>query len=222
MPEPHPARASAWRRNLLRLALIVAVGAATWWMSDYLAMEAEELQPGALAMRRGMLALVLASYALLIALPFVPAVEIGLTMIAMGGPDLAPFVYAATVAGLVTAFLMGLWLPLPALCRLLEDLRLHRLSAQLKAIAPLGPEARVAALRARLPRWLSPLAGSGRYLLLALLVNLPGSTLIGGGGGICLMAGLSGLFRPFPTLVVLALAVMPLPLGIWLWWPGLG
>jgi hypothetical protein len=43
-------------------------------------------------------------------------------------------------------------------------------------------------------------------------LNLPGNTLLGGGGGIALMAGLSGLY-PMPAyLTTVAIAVAPVPL----------
>ncbi|MFT7145432.1 MAG: hypothetical protein ACJASZ_000299 [Yoonia sp.] len=37
-----------------------------------------------------------------------------------------------------------------------------------------------------------------RYLALALAVNLPGNVILGNGGGIAMMAGLSRLFEPLP------------------------
>jgi hypothetical protein len=53
-----------------------------------------------------------------------------------------------------------------------------------------------------------------RYVALALAVNVPGNSVIGGGGGIMLMAGLSGIFAPLPTLLAIAVAVSPVPLVI--------
>ena len=47
---------------------------------------------------------------------------------------------------------------------------------------------------------------------LAVLFNVPGNTIIGGGGGIGLIAGMSRLF-PFPKFVLLVcLAITPVPL----------
>jgi len=45
-------------------------------------------------------------------------------------------------------------------------------------------------------------------------VNLPGNILIGGGGGISLIAGASRLFSLPGFLTTIALAVSPLPLAI--------
>ena len=46
-------------------------------------------------------------YALLLAIPFVPGVEIGIALLIMQGPAIAPFVHAATVAGLLISFAIG-------------------------------------------------------------------------------------------------------------------
>ncbi|WP_216665313.1 hypothetical protein [Pseudoruegeria sp. HB172150] len=189
-------------------------------LTHYLMTATNSLTPETAAMHRVLLVVILLAYALLIAVPFVPGVEIGLTMIAMGGSTMAPFVYLATVLGLSVSYGVGRWLPYRNLCRMLNDLGLKRWSGLVETIRPLSPDERLAALRTRLPHWLGPVAVRGRYLLLALLINLPGSTVIGGGGGICFMAGLTRLFLPAATLATIALAVLPLPLGVWLWWPG--
>ena len=51
-----------------------------------------------------------------------------------------------------------------------------------------------------------------RYLMIAIALNLPGNALIGGGGGIGLISGMSGLY-PFPKYILLvSFAITPLPL----------
>jgi hypothetical protein len=53
-----------------------------------------------------------------------------------------------------------------------------------------------------------------RFLLIPLLLNLPGNAVIGGGGGIAMLAGFSRLFS-FPVFVAMtAVAVSPVPLLI--------
>ena len=208
-------------RNLVRLAAIVAIVWLMYRLAGHLMTKADALTPEAVAMKRALLAVMLLSYALMIAVPFVPGIEIGLTMIAMGGSSLAPPVYLATLAGLVLAFCVGRWMPHGLLVGLLADLRLHRMARMVEQARALTPAERLEALRGRMPRRLGRMAVGWRYLWLALLVNLPGSALIGGGGGICLMAGLSRLFATPQAIATLALAILPLPLGAWLWWPGL-
>ena len=51
-----------------------------------------------------------------------------------------------------------------------------------------------------------------RYLTMIVLLNLPGNSLVGGGGGLALAAGMSGFFR-FPMFfATLLVAVAPVPL----------
>lgn len=53
-----------------------------------------------------------------------------------------------------------------------------------------------------------------RYLALAMAVNTPGNSVIGGGGGIMIMAGLSGFFSPLSTFTTVALAVSLVPFAV--------
>ena len=67
-----------------------------------------------------------------------------------------------------------------------------------------------------MPAFLADKAVRWRYVMLGLLLNLPGNAILGGGGGICLVAGLSGVYAPRATVLTLALAIAPLPLLAWL------
>lgn len=53
-----------------------------------------------------------------------------------------------------------------------------------------------------------------RYVAIALAVNMPGNSLIGGGGGIMIIAGLSGVFTPLATFLTIMIAVSPVPLAV--------
>jgi hypothetical protein len=63
------------------------------------------------------------------------------------------------------------------------------------------------------PRMLD-LALRYRYIALAVLINTPGNAIIGGGGGIMMLAAMSGIFMPLPTLLTVAIAVCPVPLAV--------
>jgi len=173
-------------------------------------------------LRAGMLVAFLVAYAVLIALPFVPGVEVGLSLMVIEGPWITPFIYIATVAGLSLAFAAGEWVPYARLHRLLGDLRLSRACRLLEAVGPLSRTERLEALRARAPAWLRPVATRYRYALLAILVNMPGNAVLGGGGGILFAAGLSRLFLPLQTGVTILVAVAPVPLAVWLFGIDLG
>ena len=128
----------------------------------------------------------------LLALPFVPGAEIGLAMLAAFGPAIAPLIYVCTVASMTLAFAVGRFLP----------------------IAPLSQEKRLAMLLDGQSKRAISLALRYRYVALALAVNTPGNSVIGGGGGIMMMAGLSGIFSPLSTFLTVALAVSPVPLAV--------
>jgi hypothetical protein len=164
----------------------------------------------------GLLISLLLAYAILMATPYVPGIEIGISLLVMKGAAVAPFVYLATVIGLTVAYLAGRFLSYDWLHKVFADLRLRRACDLLEAVRPLSREERLERLRARLPDWARALTGPGRYLALALLLNLPGNGLIGGGGGICLIAGLSRLFGTRGTIIAIALGVAPVPLLVWL------
>lgn len=172
------------------------------------------------ATQASLLVLALMLYAGMIAIPFVPGVEIGVTLLVLRGADVAPFVYLATLCGLLLAYFAGRALPYRWLHGAFLDLRLHRACALLDRIAELSPERRLAALRARLPVWLGPYLVRYRYLMLAAALNVPGSSVVGGGGGLCLLAGFSKLYLPGGTIAALALGTLPIPLLVWSLGPG--
>ena len=54
-----------------------------------------------------------------------------------------------------------------------------------------------------------------RFLIFAVLFNLPGNVAIGGGGGVALLAGMSKVFSLPAYLLTVALAVAPVPLLVY-------
>ena len=155
-----------------------------------------------------------AAYIGLLALPFVPGAEIGLAMLAAFGPAIAPLIYVCTVASMTLAFAVGRFLPIGALERVLSLLRMRRAAALVARAAPLSQEERLAMLLDGQSKRAISLALRYRYVALALAVNTPGNSVIGGGGGIMMMAGLSGIFSPLSTFLTVALAVSPVPLAV--------
>ena len=80
--------------------------------------------------------------------------------------------------------------------------------------APLSGHERLEMLLEGQPKRALSLGLRYRYVALALAVNTPGNSIIGGGGGIMMMAGLSGIFSPLATFLTIALAVSPVPLAV--------
>lgn len=195
-------------RLILLLILVYCIHLLIAWFSA----RTEDIHPGA---QISMLVALILVYALLIAVPFVPGVEIGLMLLAVEGAWIAPWLYLATNAGLMFAYGIGEWVPYARLQRILGDLHMRRASALLEHIHPLSREERVALLCDNAPRWLRPFLSNYRYLFLAGVINLPGNAVIGGGGGILFLTGLSRLFRPAAVALTIGLAVMPVPLVVW-------
>lgn len=154
------------------------------------------------------------AYVGLLAMPFVPGAEIGIALLAGFGAAIAPLIYACTIAAMMLAFTIGRFLPISALERLLRALRLRRAAELVARAAPLSEDERVAMLLEGQSKRLAPLALRYRYVAMAVAVNMPGNSLIGGGGGIMIVAGLSGIFTPLSTFLTIVIAVSPVPLAV--------
>ena len=210
---------AAMLRTSLRLALILglAVGAnlALAWLTAWV----EQQHAGdARLMVSALLLGALLLYAMLLAVPFVPGIEIGLALLLMQGAAIAPFVYLATVLGLLLAFCVGQFISARSLARAFADLGMRRVAGSILDLAPLSPPARVARLEARLPRQLARPLVRWRYPMVAVLLNLPGNGAMGGGGGLMLLAGISRLFELRWMAPTVLLAVAPVPALVWLGW----
>ncbi len=204
-------------RTILRFAVIIGVVLLVKYGLDAFAgkMALLETDRAARAMT-GLIVTILIGYALLIAVPFVPGVEIGIAILMIQGAGAAPFVYLATVSGMSLAFLIGQYLSLDWLGRTCQDLYMDRVCAILVRIKTTPRADRLAALNDRMPRWLAPVLVGYRYVTLGLVINLPGNIALGGGGGIMMGAGFSRLFQTGYVMLTIALATLPVPLAVWL------
>jgi hypothetical protein len=159
-----------------------------------------------------MIAAALGVYIVTSATPFVPGAEIGFGLILLFGARIAPLVYSGMVLALSLSFLIGRFVPPSVVARGLAYFGLVKARDLVLQMAPLSGTDRLDFLTARAPRRLVPFMLRHRYLALILVLNLPGNSIIGGGGGIGLVAGLSGLYS-FPAyLGALLIAVAPIPL----------
>jgi hypothetical protein len=211
--------ASAPRRPLLAIALKLALLAALlvganhagdWVLGQFNVHLTPSTEP---ALHR-MIMIAMALYVLLMMLPFVPGMEIGLGLMVMLGPKIAPLVYAGTVLALILSFLVGRLVPQRAIVEMFETLRLKRAGELLRRLEPLDSQQRLEFLLQHASTRTMPFLLRHRFVALVVLLNLPGNALIGGGGGICLIAGFSRLFT-FPVYALtVALAVSPVPLAV--------
>ena len=207
-------------RRLFQIGMRVGViGVLVWGMLaglDVLFEALEMLDDDMATFTRALLIFViLLVYAFVLAVPFAPGVEIGVAVLVISGPTAAPFVYLATVIGLLCAFVAGQFTSLRWLHETALDLRLRRLARWFRRIEETPPSERLDEMERKLPKWLAVIVCRWRYFGVAFLVNIPGNFALGGGGGILMMAGLSRLFELRWMFVTVAIAVMPVPLAFW-------
>jgi len=205
-------------RRETKRRLSLAVGyllllAGGWWLGkETLGLLQFELMPSSERQVHSMLLATVLLFAVASAIPFVPGAEIGLGLMLMFGSRMALLVYLAMTSALLFAFMIGRLVPISAIAasfKLLGFSRAHGLVTELGQVAPEAWPERLAQIAPG--RFTGFLIGH-RYLALALLFNLPGNSLAGGGGGLALTAGISRLFRWPAYLLTVLLAVAPVPL----------
>jgi len=171
-----------------------------------------QIAPGQAHVLDAMIAAALLAYVLAMALPFVPGIEIGLALMMLLGEDGIVLVYLATQLALVLSYLMGKWVPTRYVGAAFRWLRMEHAARLLETIEAVPPAGRAAYLSTRAPaRWLAAL---GRHpgLALATVLNLPGNAVIGGVGGIGMIAGMCRAYPLAHYLVLVAAATTPVPL----------
>jgi len=190
---------------LILLALSYGGSLVVGWVRGHLG----ELRP---ALGHAFVAGALGLFIVLLALPFVPGMELGMALMLLLGPHGIGLVYGASVTALTLGFIVGRFIPLSILARLLDWLHLRQAASMVRTLSPLLPEQKLALLLQRAPLRAVPFLLRHRYLALAVAYNLPGNSIIGGGGGISLVAGMSGLFRIPHFVAMVAVAIAPVPL----------
>lgn len=146
------------------------------------------------------------------ALPFVPGAEIGFALIMILGAKIAWLVYVSMVSALMIAFVFGRLVPARTASAAFAFVGLDRASRLADDLAPLSTQERLDKLISIAPDRMVPALLRNRYLTLALLLNIPGNSVLGGGGGIAFAAGITGLFSLPLFFVTLLVAVAPVPL----------
>lgn len=210
-------RESTWASTLIRLAVLAVViflanlGASK--LADTLEIQVWPSHMEAID-RAVLVSMIL--YIVLMATPFLPGIEIGLALMVMFGPKGVMITYLCTLVALTMSFALGRIFPARLLVSLLRWLRLGRAAALLERFNATAPAERLEFLAENAHGRSMRVLLNRRYLLLALLFNLPGNVLLGGGGGIAMMAGMSRLYT-FPRyLSLISVAILPGPILIML------
>lgn len=152
---------------------------------------------------------ILVVYVLLLAVPFVPGAELGFFLLLVFGAQIAPIVYLATVLALTLSFSIGALIPPHRLLAAVRALGWTR-TADILSRHTVAPDPEDPPSVTDTNRWIKR-ALKHRYVGLGLLLNTPGNTVLGGGGGIAMAAGLSRVFRPGAFVLTVMVAVAPVP-----------
>lgn len=212
-PVALPPRGIRWLKIGVFLAVVILLNVGGTWLARQIDWQ---LFPRHEPFMRAIVLAVVVLYIVLMATPFMPGIEVGLALILLLGSKGALLVYLCTLIALSISFAVGRHLPPRLLYRLLEWLHLNRAGALVRELAPLNAPARLRLLDERAPSAIAPFLLRHRYLTIAALLNLPGNAVIGGGGGIALIVGMSRLVSFSAYLVLVACAVAPIPLLFWL------
>ncbi len=200
-----------WLRYVALLLAIVLLNILGGWLVAQLDFT---LTPINSDMVYSLLLVTVTVYVLVIALPFVPGIEIGLALLFVLGPAGVPLVYLCNLLALALAFLVGRLIPLHLIARLFGWLRMERARGLINEMAACPPHQRLLrVLEETSVGWARRLL-MHRHLAAAVVLNLPGNAMIGGAGGIAMIAGMSHLFR-FPLFILtMAIASTPVPILI--------
>ncbi|MFH2132312.1 MAG: hypothetical protein ABIK68_18185 [bacterium] len=149
-------------------------------------------------------------YIFLLAIPFFPGIELAWLVIMLFGKPAVVMIYLLTIVGFGLSFAAGRWFTnswllsgfdLQSLIIRFNE-RTEKITRKISELLPpvvIQHKARISCL-------------NPRYLVLAVLINLPGNAIIGGGGGIALLCGINRSFSWKGFMLTVSLAVSPLPL----------
>lgn len=152
------------------------------------------------------------AFVILAAIPFVPGAEIGFALLVLFGGQVAPLVYLGMVGALILSFAMARLVPASRLVCALNWLGLEKAAIFVSELDNADPPDRIEKLSMIVPETLGRRLHRHRHLVLAVALNTPGNSLLGGGGGLAFIAGASRLFSFWSYLAVVLCAVAPVPL----------
>jgi hypothetical protein len=204
-----PLKSRRFVKILLFVLLVVSINIGGTWLIQQMDFQ---LFPRHDSMLQFMVLCSALLYVLLMAIPFMPGIEIGLALMILLGNKGALLVYLCTVMALAISFVIGRKIPPRLIIRLLNWFHLYKASALIAQLKPLDQQQRLKLLYEKAPRKLGPFLLRHRYLAIVAILNLPGNALIGGGGGISVIAGMSKIFPLYVFILLVAVAVAPVPL----------
>ncbi|MFV2052245.1 hypothetical protein ACEWPJ_05570 [Aliiroseovarius sp. YM-037] len=152
------------------------------------------------------------AFVVLAAIPFVPGAEIGFALLLLFGGQIAPLVYLGMLGALMLSFFIARLMPATALAHALDWLGLNKAATFVADLGNAAPKDLLDKLLLIVPSKLGQRLHRHRHILLAAALNIPGNSLVGGGGGLAFIAGASRLYSAWAFLAVIICAVAPVPL----------
>jgi len=204
-----PAKFRRLVKLLILVLVVVSINIGGTWLMHQIEFQ---LFPRHDSMLQFMVLGVTLLYVLLMAIPFMPGIEIGLALMILLGSKGALLVYLSTVLALSLSFIIGRRTPPHLIKQLLNWFHLYEASALVAQLEPLGQQQRLKLLYEKAPSKLVPFLLRHRYLAIVATLNLPGNALIGGGGGIGVIAGMSKIFPFYAFILTVAVATAPVPI----------
>lgn len=151
-------------------------------------------------------------------LPFVPASEIGFGLLIIFGGEIAPLIVVVSSAGLITSFMIGKFVPKQKLAKLLNWFGFEKAPKFLLKLQDMSTQEKLDHMMQGVSKKWSIALMQYRYLGIIALLNIPGNAVIGGGGGIAFMAGVTGVFSAKGFAISAIIGVMPYPLFFFIAW----
>ena len=204
-----PIKSKRFAKFLLFVLVVVSINIGGTWLTHQIEFQ---LFPRHDSMLQFMVLGSTLLYLLLMAIPFMPGIEIGLALMILLGNKGALLVYLCTVSALSISFIIGRKTPPHLIILLLNWFHLYKASALVAQLESLDQQQRLKFLYEKAPSKLAPFLLRHRYLAIVAILNLPGNALIGGGGGIGVIAGMSKIFPFYVFILLAAVAVAPLPI----------
>lgn len=207
---PFLTRLWAERKAIVLYGLLLFGG---WFLSEALReLTVPEMRPMNEPMIHRIVMVAFVAFIVLAAIPFVPGAEIGFALLLLFGGRVAPLVYLGMVGALVISYVIARLVPSSVLGRGLGWLGLKKAANFISELDAGHPNERLRMLSRIMPSKIGQKLLRHRYVLLAVALNTPGNSLVGGGGGLAFVAGASRLFPFWPFLAVVTCAVLPVPL----------
>ena len=131
-----------------------------------------------------LMALILLAYSLLLAIPYIPSAEIAFCLLLVLGIESAYVVYLSTIFGLFLPYCFGRYWS-------------EKHDTQIEGVIAGS-------------RFLKRVNTMSPILSLILLLNMPGNTILGGGGGIAAVYGSFKIISPLEYLLSISIAALPI------------